>query len=80
MTTQEKQELKVLIKEGTLNALESNQGQSAIIGALQSSEGKKVMLEVFSEAFHDVVVPIFIFEEQKTKIERLEERLGVMVQ
>lgn len=78
MTTQEKQELKVLIQEGTLNALESKQGQSAIIGALQSSEGKKVMLEVFSEAFHDVVVPIF--EEQKTKIERLEERLGVMVQ
>ncbi len=94
MTNGEQQEFKKLIKDGTVEALRSEDGQKAIISAIHSQEGqeaiqrgavsalksengKDAMLDVFVEAFHEVVVPAF--EDRDEKIKNLEskvERLG----
>ncbi len=56
MTKDEEQKFKKLVKEGTLEALKSENGQEAIktgtIEAMKSDEGKDVILDVFVEAFH----------------------------
>lgn len=88
MTKDEQQVLKKLVKEGAIDALKSSEGQGAIVNALKSDEGKDaiakalstekakdVILDVFIEAFHEVVVPVF--EEQNIKIKRLEKVVGV---
>ncbi len=103
MTKKDQQEFKSLIKEGTLEALESKEGQNAVAGALRSEAGqdaiaealrtdkakdaiaealttekaKDAILDVFVEAFHEVVVPVF--EDQNKKIERLERKVGLII-
>lgn len=74
MTNADKKEFKVLIKEGTIEALKSSEGQDAIAGALITEKAKDVILDVFVEAFHEVVVPAF--ENQNKKIQRLEKTMG----
>lgn len=41
MTTKDQQELKKLIKEGTIDALKSQDGQSAIVNAIDSKNGQE---------------------------------------
>lgn len=70
MTKRDQQELKILVKEGALEALHSKEGQDAIAEALKTPKsqdaiaeailtktGKEAFAENFAEAFHDVVVP-----------------------
>lgn len=74
MTNADKKEFKVLIKEGTIEALKSSEGQDAIAEALITEKAKDVILDVFVEAFHEVVVPAF--ENQNKRIQRLEKTMG----
>jgi uncharacterized membrane-anchored protein YjiN (DUF445 family) len=81
MTDLDKQEFKSLIKEGTLSALKSDEGQDAIASALKSEPAKEAILDIFVAAFHEVVVPLFedIKKDQTNYSKRLlavEERLG----
>lgn len=75
MTKQDQQDLKNLVKEGTLDALQSPQGRNAISEALTTEKARDAVLDVFVEAFHEVVVPVF--EDQNKRIKRLEKTMGV---
>ncbi len=83
MNITDKQELKDLIKEGTIDALQSDQGRRVIkegtIEALRSDEGKEAMLDVFVDAFHDVVVPVIehLHSDHERRIQKIEDKLGV---
>lgn len=77
------EESRQVIKEGTLEALNSDQGKHVIkesaLDALRSDEGKNIVLDVFVEAFHDVVVPVIekLHEDHEKRIIILEEKAGV---
>lgn len=77
MTDTDKRELKTLVKESTVEALRSSEGQDAIAGALTTEKAKDAILGVFVEAFHEVVVPVF--EDQNRKIRKIAKAVGVAV-
>ncbi|HBQ51125.1 hypothetical protein A3B42_01280 [Candidatus Daviesbacteria bacterium RIFCSPLOWO2_01_FULL_38_10] len=81
MIAKDQQVFKKLIKEGTLEVLNSREGQEAIkkgsLAALKSAEGKDLMLDSFVEGFHEVVVPVF--EDYGDRIKNLERKMGAAV-
>lgn len=83
------EQLKDLIKEASVEALNSDGGQKAVVNALNSQGGQKAMLRVlkskeakdifidnFVEAFHEVVVPIL--EDHDKRIKNLEQTANVV--
>jgi hypothetical protein len=73
MDEQYKRELKQLVREGTIDALESSAGQLAIVKALRTTDAQEIFAEQFAEAFHEVVVPVF--EERDEKLGDHETRI-----
>ena len=93
MTKKEQQELKKLVKEGTVEALGSEGGQKAIIDAMHSQEGQEAIQRgtvsaLKSENGKDVILDVFVeafhevvvpaFEDQNKRIRRLEKTMGVV--
>lgn len=74
MTADEKKEFKELVKGGSLEALKSNDGQKAIVNAMNSRSAKDVFLDVFVDAFHDVVIPVIenLHADHEKRIQELE--------
>lgn len=74
MTKKQQEEFLNLIEKGTLRALNSDEGKKAILKVLGSKESKDIFLEVFVEAFHDVVVPTIenLHENHEKRIQKLE--------
>ncbi len=70
MTIQDKNEFKQIVKEGTIQAL-------------KSEEGKEAVMDIFVEGIHEVLAPVFedIIVNQKDnekRIGRLEEKIKVI--
>ncbi len=70
MTIQDKNEFKQLVKEGTIEALKSEEGKSAV-------------MDIFVEGIHEVLAPVFedIMVNQKDnerRIGKLEEKIEVV--
>ncbi|MBI2018080.1 hypothetical protein HYS96_00050 [Candidatus Daviesbacteria bacterium] len=79
MTTKDQQEFKKIIKESTLEVLNSREGQEAIkkgsLAALKSEEGKEILMDNFIEGFNEVIVPVF--EDYGDRIKKMERKMGV---
>lgn len=73
MTKTDKKELKDLVKEGTIEALRSSEGQDAIAEALKTEKVKDALLDSFVEGFNEIVLPAF--EDQHKKINNLKSRV-----
>lgn len=57
MTKDDKKEFKVLIKEGTIEALKSSGGQDAIVGAMRSEGGQGAVVEAMqSQGGQDAII------------------------
>lgn len=80
---QDELDFKRLIKEGTLEVLQSKEGKGAVqegtIAALQSEVGKDAITDIFVDTFHDVVVPVIerLHEEHEKRILVVEQKLGI---
>ncbi len=95
MTNDDKNEFKVLIKEGTIEALKSSEGQDAIVSALNSEKGQEVLVKSFVKGYHAMVEPIledisddveaikielkYVKDRHESKISRLERKVGLVI-
>ncbi len=89
MISEDLKQIKEVVKEGTLEVLESHSGQMAIVGALKTSEGRQAIVDAlktkeakevitgyFTESFQDVVMPTL--EDHDKKITELREKVRVL--
>lgn len=93
MTTKDQQEFKKLIKEGTLEALSSKNGQDAVVLALKSKGAQEAIKKgslaaLKSEEGKEILIDNFvegfheavvpILSDHGTRIKRIERKMGVV--